>query len=76
MKKSEFKKAIAGMFNEVRFVSGVTIARVCWKDKPWMIVERDTDFDTCASPKFLPIACFRNGDELYDFCQTMLAKTI
>ena len=54
MKKSEFKKKIAGMFNEVRYVDGVTVARVCWKNNPWMVVKYGTDFEDCANPDFLP----------------------
>jgi len=77
MKKSEFKKKIAGMFNEVRYVDGVTVARVCWKNNPWMVVKYGTDFEDCANPDFLPVASFRTGEDLYHFVyETVGFKTV
>ena len=66
MTKSKFKKEIAGMFNNVRSVEGVNIARVCWKEKSWMIIENQETFDDAAKKEFAPIESYPNTDELYD----------
>lgn len=73
MTKSAIKKELKGMFNESRVLfDGINIARVCWREPQWLIIENDETFDDAKQKGFMPIDEFRTQDELVD----RLYKTI
>lgn len=66
MTKTAIKNELKGMWNQTKIISGINVARVCFKTEQWMIVENEDTFEDCAKDDFSPILSYYYQEELVD----------
>jgi hypothetical protein len=66
MKKTEIRKKMRGLFNCSRFIGGIHVCNVAWKNFPYMIIENYQTFDDAKGDKFTPILYFKTQYDLIE----------
>lgn len=66
MTKTAIKNELKGMWNQTKIISGINVARVCFRSESWMIVENEDTFEDCAKDDFSPILSYYYQQELVD----------
>jgi len=67
MKRYQFNKETYGLYNNIRKVGKLNIARVGWHEKSWKLIEDNKTFEEVADKNYKPLIEFYLRDELYDY---------